>query len=364
MPRSEALFLKRWTLLPCPVLLLSALWSCTPPTPGAPAPVLGVTSGDMDYHSAAMVSGRVYVFGQVLAREHERSAALQKQLEQRLQEVERLRGEVDQLRQHEGELQATLGEVLASRRTVAAVPARGPAAAKGKSPEPPGKADAAAAAAIAASAGRAQREAEAQSAGAIAGLRAALADEQQRRERVETELARLKEETSAPPYERSGAIDADLAAAKQEVAQLRTALEDERAARERLARDFRALQERAVTERTAAEAASRDTPQVRTRLQELEEEKQNITQSFNRSLAESQQRAAELERQLALTRSTSGPSPGDGDAASVRAENTALRSRLDEEHRRTEALGAKLRIAMRVTDLIFKMQAQQAQPQR
>ncbi|HEX7410045.1 MAG TPA: hypothetical protein VF515_20695 [Candidatus Binatia bacterium] len=360
MPRSEALFLKRWTLLPCPVLLLSALWSCTTLTPGAPAPVLGVTSGDMDYHSGAMVSGRVYVLGQVLAREHERSAALQKQLEQRLQEVERLRGEVAQLRQHEGELQATLDEVVASRRTVAAGPARGPAAAEGKSPAPPGEA----AAASAASAERAHRKAEAQSAGAMAGLRAALADEQQRRKQVETELARLKEETSAPPYERSGAIDADLAAAKQEVAQLRTALEDERAARERLARDFRALQERAVTERTATEAASRDTPQVRTRLQELEEEKQNITQSFNRSLAESQHRAAELERQLALTRSTSGPSPGDGDAASVRADNTALRSRLDEEHRRTEALGAKLRIAMRVTDLIFKMQAQQAQPQR
>jgi chromosome segregation ATPase len=311
-----------------------------------PAPVLGATSGDLDYHSGSMVPGRVYVLGQVLAREHERSVALQEQLEQRLQEVERLRGEVVQLRQHEGALQARLDEVVASRGTVAAAPARGPAAAS------------------AASTQRAHREAEAQSAGAIAGLRAALADEQQRREQVETELARLKEETSAPPYEHSGATAADLAAAKQEVAQLRTALEDERAARERLAQDFRALQERAVTERTAAEAASGDAPQVRTRLQELEEEKQNITQSFNRSLTESQERATELERQLALARSTSDPSAGDGGAASVRAENTALRSRLDEEHRRTEELGAKLKVAMRVTDLIFKMQAQQALPQR
>ncbi|MFI5397321.1 MAG: hypothetical protein ACHQ9S_17425 [Candidatus Binatia bacterium] len=342
--------LKRCALVPCPVVLFSVLWSCTPQAINAPVPVPGASSSEMEYRSAAMIPGRMYVLGQVLAREHERSGALQEQLDQRSQDVERLQAEVTQLRQHESELQAKLDEVVASRGSTGS--------------EPRGEAAEATTAAVAAAAERHQRDADAQSAGAMAGLRAALADEQQRREQTETELARLKEETSTPPYAQNSATEADLAAAKQEVVQLRTALEDERAARERLAQDFHALQERVSTERTATAAVSGDAPEVRTRLQELEEEKQNLTQSFNRSLAESQQRAAELEGQLALARSAPSASARDGDAASVRAENTALRSRLDEEHRRTEELGAKLRVALRVTDLIFKMQAQQAQPQR
>ncbi len=104
-------------------------------------------------------------------------------------------------------------------------------------------------------------------------------------------------------------------------------------------------------------------------------------ESFNRSLAASQQRTADLERQLAASQAAAAaaaagaaanPAPGqpvpvaapsEGETASVRAENSALRARLDEEHRRTEELAAKLRVATRVTDLIFKMQAQQAQAQ-
>ena len=351
MRRSGTLLLKRCALLPCPVVLFSVLWSCTPQAMTAPVPIPGASSSDMD-RSTGIVSGRVYVLGQVLAREHERSGALQQQLDQRSQDVERLQAEVTQLRQHESELQAKLDEVVASRNS------RGSA--------PRGEAAETSTGAVVAAAERRHREAEAQSAGAMAGLRAALADEQQRREQTETELARLKEETSTPPFAQNSTAEADLATAKQEVVQLRTALEDERAARERLAQDFRALQERVGTEHTTTAAVSGDGPELRTRtrLQELEEEKQNLTQSFNRSLAESQQRTAELERQLALTRSASSASARDGDAASVRAENTALRSRLDEEHRRTEQMEAKLRVALRVTDLIFKMQAQQTQPQR
>jgi chromosome segregation ATPase len=206
-------------------------------------------------------------------------------------------------------------------------------------------------------------QAEAEAAGAIAGLRAALADEKARRRRAEAQLVRLKEETSTPPYGPEASTQAALVAARQEVSRLRAELEKAHAAQKRMAEEFRALQERAAADHAAAQAAGPTSPELRARLHALEEEKRNITQSFNRSLAESQRRADELERQLALARATPGARvQGESEVSAARAENEALRHQLDEERQRTEKLAAKLRIATRVTDLIFKMQGQQAQP--
>ena len=42
---------------------------------------------------------------------------------------------------------------------------------------------------------------------------------------------------------------------------------------------------------------------------------------------------------------------------SLRSENTALQRRLDDEHRQNRELASKLKLAGRVTDLIFKMQS-------
>ena len=181
---------------------------------------------------------------------------------------------------------------------------------------------------------------------------------------METELERLKEETSTPPLAAPGDPAVELASAKSEIVDLRDALSAERAERERLADELRALQEQAAhaPQSDAAEGTT-ETSELQTRIDRLRAEKDAITENFNRSLAASQQHTAELERQLAASQAaaTAGAATDDNDAASMRADNQALRARLDEEHRRTEALAAKLRVATRVTDLIFKMQAQQAQ---
>ncbi len=155
-----------------------------------------------------------------------------------------------------------------------------------------------------------------------------------------------------------------LAAAKSQITELRDALAAERVQRERMADELRALQQQAAHAPPPEPAeTTAENAELQARLESLRAEKASITESFNRSLAASQQRTAELERQLAASQAaaTAGAATGDADAASVRADNQALRARLNEEHRRTEELAAKLRVATRVTDLIFKMQAQQVQ---
>ncbi len=307
------------------------------------------------------MSGRVYVLGQVLAREHERSAELRQQLERSNEEIERLRGEVEQLRRHEGDLRAALEKAVAAANADSTAGPAAVSAADNSAAPKTGDGDAnGREAALAAAAEAQQRQLEQQHAAMVAELRTALKQEQTRRQKVETELARLKTETSPPPYASNPASDADLAAANEQVVQLRAALDEERAARARLAQDFRTLQRRATAENDGVQNASAENTELRSQLEHLQQEKQTIAQSFKQSLAESQARTAELEHELTLARSTDHAQPGaDGELANVQAENAALRSRLDEEHQRTEELGAKLKMALRVTDLIFKMQAQQ-----
>jgi len=309
----------------------------------------------------ARIYGRLYALGQALARARARSAALQTQLDQRTRDLTWLEAEVEEVRQRESKLRAELESITSARAagTVrqsaeTATAAAGPPPAKGKpeaevgaaAPPPGGRADTAA------------QEA------AVASLRATLAAEQERRQRVESELARLKEETSHPPYGGGAGNEAGLSAARDEVVQLRTALEQERAERKRLAENFHALEERAAQETGRAPDAAA-TAEMQSRLERLQAEKQTLMDSLNRSLAASEGRVAELEQQLSAVRaegsearSKSKGAPGV-DLGSIRAENSALRARLDEEHRRTEELTAKLKLVTRVTDLIFKMRAQQ-----
>jgi predicted RNase H-like nuclease (RuvC/YqgF family) len=343
-------------LLPFASALVSVLAAC-----GPPAGSLRTTTESAGAESAASstetTGGQAYVPAQELAHEHELSAALQQLVEERTRDVQRLRAEVEQLRQQETDLRAALDRALAAGKTGSAgsagsETAAGNAAAEASAPTQEEKSREVAAAE------QARQESEQQHAAMVARLQDALAQEQQRREQVETELSRLKQETSSPPYGENHAGEAELRAAKQQVTELRTALEQERAARERLAEDFRALQQRAEAE-SAGGHADVENAQLRQQLKQLEDEKQSVAESFNRSLAESQQRAAELEEQLTKARATEQADAGsDGKLADIRAENDALRARLDEEHRHTEELAGKLKVAMRVTDLIFKMQAQ------
>jgi predicted RNase H-like nuclease (RuvC/YqgF family) len=313
--------------------------------------------------SAGTTAGQTEAPEQALTHERELSAALQQLVDERTREVQSLRIEVKQLRRDQTELRAALDRAQASADAGGAVSAPSGIAPGNTAAQAPADGAKAPNAGVAAAATeRARRDLEQQQA-ATARLQSALAQEQQRREQVETELSRLKQETSSPPYGGGHATQAELRAAKREVSELRAALDGERAARERLARDFRALQQRADAENAGAQSVDAESSALRLQLKQLEEEKQKITDSFNHSLAESQQRATELEAQLAQARmADNGNRASAGDLTNIRAENSALRARLDEEHRRTEELAAKLKIASRVTDLIFKMQAQGSAP--
>jgi DNA repair exonuclease SbcCD ATPase subunit len=365
MARGWHVWLMRWVTLPCTFLLL--LTACTPPArlPSAPAPG-GVAPSESAL--GPYESGRSYAFGQMLAREQQQNAALQQQLDERGRQIEQLQAEVQQLHQQEAELRGQLEQASAGSGAGTTAPAA-------TAPAREGQVAAAAAAAPPAAEPPAERRAEAAEAEqgepvAVASLRVALTQEQQRRQAVETELERLKEETSTPALTAGDEAAGELAAAKAQITELRDALADERVQRERMADDLRVLQQRAA-HAPPAEANPEDAD-LRARIDSLKAEKDAIMESFNRSLAASQQRSAELERQLAASQAATAaaaagtaaaPPASDSEAASIRAENAALRSRLEEEHRRTGELAAKLRVATRVTDLIFKMQAGQAQAQ-
>jgi predicted RNase H-like nuclease (RuvC/YqgF family) len=294
---------------------------------------------------------------QALAHERDLIAALQQLVEERTRDVQRLRTEIKQLRKEQAELRVALDRALAAANAGGAAAASSGSAAGDTGAQPPAESAAAAAAAE-----QLRHQLDKQQA-ATKRLQSELAQEQQRRTEIETELSRLKQETSSPPYGAGHAGDAELSSAKREVVELRTALDRERVARERLAQDFQALQQRADAASAGSQSADEENSALRAQLKQLDEEKQKITDSFNRSLAESQQRATELESQLAQARTAdSANTTSAGELSSIRAENSALRARLDEEHRRTEELAAKLKVATRVTDLIFKMQAQGSRP--
>ncbi|HSP98822.1 MAG TPA: hypothetical protein VL049_16485 [Candidatus Dormibacteraeota bacterium] len=92
---------------------------------------------------------------------------------------------------------------------------------------------------------------------------------------------------------------------------------------------------------------------------ELADAKHQIATLETRLETEVQRRKQQHEGELraALAQQDSdGVSPADS-VTSLRAENAALQSRLDDEHRQNRELASKLKLAGRVTDLIFKMQS-------
>ncbi len=352
-------------LLPCPLVLVLA--GCTTAVKRPPAPAAGGALAAVDAPTAAALQAQVEGLGEQLSREQQDNALLQEQLKQRGQEVEQLHGEVEGLRARETDLRGDLERARAGQASDAATAGVGAAEA-----EPNSSGDNAPAFAAAATASRDDRNpADTVGPGVlVTTLRAALSEEQQRRQAAETQLARLQAETSTLPYDNGGPLAADFAAAKQEIVELRRVLDDERATRTRLADDLKALQLRTASISSPGQTDAGDDAGLRARVERLQAERQEAVDGLSRSLAASQQRTAELEAELATARAAA-PSPagggengvtGEQEMASVRAENSALRAQLDEEHRRTQELAGKLKLAARVTDLIFKMQAQQAAP--
>ncbi len=348
-------------LLPCPLVLVLA--GCTTALKRPPAHADSGASAGAD---PAALQAQIETLGEQVSHERHENALLQEQLNQREQEVEELHGEVEGLRARETDLrsdleQARAGQPNGSATAGTAVAEAGPHTAGDDAP-----------AFAAATTGSRDDRDPADTVGPgvlVTTLRAALSEEQQRRQAAETQLARLQAETSTLPYDNGGPLAADFAAAKQEIVELRRVLDDERAARMRLADDLQALQLRSASASAAGENVPVDDADLRARADRLEAERQQAVDGFNRSLAASQQRIAELEAELATAGAAASPAgggesgaTGEQEMASVRAENSALRARLDEEHQRTEELASKLKLATRVTDLIFKMQAQQAAP--
>jgi septal ring factor EnvC (AmiA/AmiB activator) len=338
--------LSRWVtrsaLIPSPLLLLLA--GCAPAVRSASAPPAVAAPDTAEASSGSTLQARVTVLNEKLSQEQQRSASLQAQLSERGDEIEELHAEVRQLRDRGTEGAVASAPAAAEAHTggvagehAAAAPGGGTGGTDAGSPDT-------------AAADNMCRD-ETQTATLVASLRAALSEEQQRRQAAETQLARLQEETGGSPYGNDMVSAADYAAAKQEIVELRRGLDAERAAREVLARDLRALQQSVSHDGSAGEDTSAAGARDQARLENLQTQRQAVVDNLTRSLAASQERTAELEAQLAA-RGT------DGDVTAMRAENAALRTQLDEEHRHTEQLASKLKMAARVTDLIFKLQAQ------
>jgi len=181
----------------------------------------------------------------------------------------------------------------------------------------------------------------------VAGLHAELAEERRRRQAAEMQLERLRRETSQAPFGAPTVPEAAFLAAKQEIVYLRQALAEEKVARQRLAEDFGTLQ-RELARRPAGDDKAADS-----RSAQLEDRTGDAAASFQRTLAATEAETAALDRELAAA-----AAEADDDVSAVRAENTLLRQRLEDQRRRTQDLAAKLKLAVRVTDLIFKLEAQ------
>lgn len=197
----------------------------------------------------------------------------------------------------------------------------------------------------------------------IAALQKQLTLEVKRRQDVEAEMSRLLQETSAGPFEHADDVvekhlREELARARKEVSDLRGTLITERREREDLERRYAALQ--AQTTATAAAGSGAPSEEV----EALRERQRRVLASIQQELEASKQREAELRQSLEGSQGSNGVSVAD-EVANLRSSNSALQLRLEDEHQRNRDLSAKLQLATRVTDLIFKMQSagvQSAQP--
>ena len=186
----------------------------------------------------------------------------------------------------------------------------------------------------------------------IARLQEHLAVEVQRRKDVEAEMARLLQETSAGPFERTDTavekhLQQELDGARHEIAELRTTLSTERRQRTDLERRYSALQEQ--VQRSGSSGGGEE-------VEALKERQRRVLASIQQDLEASRQRERELRETLEHDQGDDAVSLADA-VSGMRSENVALQRRLDEEHRQNRDLQAKLKTATRVTDLIFKMQS-------
>jgi hypothetical protein len=191
----------------------------------------------------------------------------------------------------------------------------------------------------------------------IARLQRQLASEVKRRQEVEAEMTRLLQETSAGPFDQAVNVvekhlREELTRAHKEIRDLRATLTSERRARDDLERRYAALQAQVQATAKAAPAAGVSNEEM----EALKERQRRVLASIQQDLAASKQREAEMRQALEQAQDPNGVSVAD-EVSGLRSENSALQMRLDEEHQRNRELSAKLQLATRVTDLIYKMQS-------
>ena len=172
-----------------------------------------------------------------------------------------------------------------------------------------------------------------------------LATERDKRRQLEEELQRLRSETSVSPY--GDSVADELRAARRKIEGLEAALASAQRARDDLADKYAAL-------KAQLDATTRqNTTALRAEVAALQQQQREALAGFEQELAAS--RAREKEFRDALAAAQQG---GDGGSAvliaDLHAENSALRTRLDEEHQRNIVLAGKLKIASRVAEMIFK----------
>jgi chromosome segregation ATPase len=186
----------------------------------------------------------------------------------------------------------------------------------------------------------------------VSSLTEQLSRERRERERLERDLEQLREETSSGPFE--SRVQGDLEEAQRQVEELKDALRTERKARQDLARSYERLQTELDRERQQRSVASAAAPAEE--LAALEARQRRVLASIERDLLLSRQRESELRDALEASQGPGAPGLATT-VAGLRAENDALQARLEDEHRRNRELSAKLTLATRVTELIFKMRS-------
>lgn len=179
-----------------------------------------------------------------------------------------------------------------------------------------------------------------QTQGGAAALAAQLARERQERQALLEELERLRQEVSSP-FSESHVPEADYLALKQELMELRRVVQQQEQQQRDLMLKLAALPSQPPGDKGGGPDRGTTPEHVR------------LATETQQELALSQQRITQLEAALEVAKKQ-----GDR-AAALAAENDSLRSQLAEERRRAEALEAKLKVAARVTDLIFRMRTQE-----
>lgn len=175
----------------------------------------------------------------------------------------------------------------------------------------------------------------------LENLRQELRAERAQREALVRELEALRREV-ASPFGENQVPEREYLALKEELMDLRRRFDE-------LARERQALLE-VATSTPKEPLPSKGDP--------LAAEQERLAADLRMDLDASEARIAELEAQLAMVKEQAQRS------AMIESENSTLRAQLAEERRRAEALEAKLKVAARVTELIFRMRSENRPEQR